>query len=167
MKKNEESRRSRPSITNNAFLSSFGHKSIRSRNPKGQENSPLHDTPRRITLHFYFWLSVAVPAVLSGFHDLWINYGTADVGTLLCFSSLFSVLWIRGTLKILTEIGCSKVVIFPFLTPTALIVLLQLIRSTTYCRALAFVQIAFALLLMYFCREARSASNTSQEGGDS
>jgi hypothetical protein len=167
MKKNEESRRGRPIISSTAFLSSFSHKSIGSRNPERQENNSLRESQKPIRLHFYFYLSVAVPAVLSGFRDLWISYGTADVGTLLCFLLLFAVLWIRGTLKILAEIGCSKIAIFPFLAPTALIIWLQVIRSTTYCRAIAFVQIAFALLLMYLSRGARSNSDSSQEGGDS
>jgi hypothetical protein len=120
-----------------------------------------------VDLLLYLILSSIVAGGASGIRDLWMGYGLVDFAIIIAGLLILAWPWIRSTNRVFTELKWSKYLIFPFLAPIALLLLVQLTHSEPDCEVLAFIQIGFAVILALFTFDGRRDAGRVDEKGSS
>jgi len=122
---------------------------------------------QRVNLQGYFALSCSVCGGASYLHDLWIEPSIFDFALVFFVEVAMASAWIRLTNRILAEIEWNKYLVFPFLAPIAVLIFLQVTHPQGISKALALVQVAFAMVLAFLAAGLRKEMDTSLDKGGS
>jgi len=115
----------------------------------------------------YFALSCSVCGGASYIHDLWNEPSTFDFGLVLFVEVGMASAWIRLTNGILTEIEWNKFMFFPFLSPVAVLIFVEVMHPNADAKALALLQVAFAVVLALLAAGVRKEMAASLDKGGS
>jgi len=128
------------------------------------------DRPRKVSqqqasLTGYFALSCFLCGGATELRDLWVHASTFDFGFVLAVYLAAISPWVLMTISLLQEAEWNKYLVLPFYAPTVLLIYVQVMNLQIYGKALAFVQIALAVILALLVFGVRREMGTDDDRG--
>ena len=122
---------------------------------------------RQVDLLGYFALSCSVCGGACYIRELWNEPSTFDFGLILFIEVAMATAWIRLTNRILVEIEWNKYLVFPFVSPVAVLVFLQVLHPHVDAKILALMQIAFVAVLAFIAGGMKKEMDAGPDKGRS